>query len=204
MSKLFTSGGQSGVSAPASVLLMNIQGWFLLGLTGLISLLYRGLSRVFSSITIWKHQWIPFILLLIYSIQPSTLTSQLKLFLKYFQFSSIKQSKCRFLVFLQFDFCGFWFSHLTITVKTLFSSECHSLLFSILLPWSLSLMPNSINAIWFVETGSLCSLFGFIKRVVYILPSFRIHASSSPAFMFPCMYPWPSSGPPSSFSAEWF
>ena len=57
-----------------------------LGLTGLISLLYRGLSRVFSSITIWKHQWIPFILLLIYSIQPSTLTSQLKLFLKYFQF----------------------------------------------------------------------------------------------------------------------
>ena len=48
MSQLFTSGGQSfGVSASASVLPMNIQGWFPLGLTGLISLLSKGLSRVF-------------------------------------------------------------------------------------------------------------------------------------------------------------
>ena len=36
---------------------MNIQGWFPLGLTGLISLLPKGLSRVFSSITVWKHQF---------------------------------------------------------------------------------------------------------------------------------------------------
>ena len=50
MSRLFTSGGQStGASASASVLPMNIQGWFPLGLTGLISLLSKGLSRVFSS-----------------------------------------------------------------------------------------------------------------------------------------------------------
>ena len=48
MSWLFTSGGQS-IKASASVFLMNIQGWFPLGLTGLISLLSRGLSRVFSS-----------------------------------------------------------------------------------------------------------------------------------------------------------
>ena len=41
----------------ASVLPMNIQGWFPLGLTGLISLLSKGLSRVFSSTTIWKHQF---------------------------------------------------------------------------------------------------------------------------------------------------
>ena len=141
---------------------------------------------------------------LVLSIQPSTVTSQLKLFLKYFQFSSINQSKCCFLVFLQFDFCGFGFSHLTITVETLFSSECHSLLFSILLPWSPSLMPNSISALWCAEIGSLCSLFGFIKHIVYSLPSPRICASNSPAFMFTCTYPWPSSGPPSSFSAEWF
>ena len=33
----------------------NIQDWFPLGLTGLISLLFKGLSRVFSSITVWKH-----------------------------------------------------------------------------------------------------------------------------------------------------
>ena len=43
-------------SASASVLPMNIQGWLPLGLTGLISLLSRGLSRVFSNTTFWKHQ----------------------------------------------------------------------------------------------------------------------------------------------------
>ena len=41
--------------ASASVLPMNIQGWFPLGLTGLISLPSKGLSRVFASTTIWKH-----------------------------------------------------------------------------------------------------------------------------------------------------
>ena len=56
MSPLFTSGGQS-IRALASVLPMNIQGWFPLGLTGLLSLLSKGLSRVFSSTTIWKHQF---------------------------------------------------------------------------------------------------------------------------------------------------
>ena len=56
MSQLFTSGGQYiGASASASVLPMNIQGWFPLGLTGLISLLSKGLSRVFSKTTNWKH-----------------------------------------------------------------------------------------------------------------------------------------------------
>ena len=53
--KLFASGGQSiGASASASVLPMNIQGWFPVGLTGLISLLPKGLSRVFSSTTVWN------------------------------------------------------------------------------------------------------------------------------------------------------
>ena len=56
MSLLFASGGQS-IAALASVLPMNIQGWFPLGLTGLISLLLKGLSRVFFSTTIWKHQF---------------------------------------------------------------------------------------------------------------------------------------------------
>ena len=57
VSQLFISGGQNiGVSAPASVLPMNIEGLFPLGLTGLI-LLFEGLSRVFSSTTIWKHQF---------------------------------------------------------------------------------------------------------------------------------------------------
>ena len=53
MSQLFTSGGQSiGVLASASVLPMNIEDLFPLGWTGLISLLSKGLSRVFSNTTV--------------------------------------------------------------------------------------------------------------------------------------------------------
>ena len=58
LSQLFTSGGQStGDSALASVLPMNIQDWFPLGLTGLISLMSKGLSKVFFSTTDGKHQF---------------------------------------------------------------------------------------------------------------------------------------------------
>ena len=58
MSQFFASGGQStGVSASASVLPMNIQDWFPLGWSGLISLQSKGLSRVFSNTTVQKHQF---------------------------------------------------------------------------------------------------------------------------------------------------
>ena len=54
----FLSGGQRiGVSASASVLWMNIQDWFPLGLTGLTSLQSKGLSSVFSSTTVQQHQF---------------------------------------------------------------------------------------------------------------------------------------------------
>ena len=57
MSQFFASSSQSiGVSASASVFPMNIDGWFPLGLTGLISLQSNGLSRVFSNTTVQKHQ----------------------------------------------------------------------------------------------------------------------------------------------------
>ena len=57
MSHFFTSGAQNiGVSALASVLSMNIQNWFPLGWTSLISLLSKGLSIVFSRTTVQKHQ----------------------------------------------------------------------------------------------------------------------------------------------------
>ncbi|MFW9272925.1 hypothetical protein ACN9O0_12580, partial [Glaesserella parasuis] len=57
MSQFFESGGQSfGASASASVLSMNIQDGFPLGWTGLISLLSKGLSRVFCNTTVQKHQ----------------------------------------------------------------------------------------------------------------------------------------------------
>ena len=61
---LFASGSQSiGASALATVLPVNIHGWFPLGLTCLISVQYKGLSRVFSSTTIQKHEF--------FSYQPS-------------------------------------------------------------------------------------------------------------------------------------
>ena len=47
----------NGASALASVLSMNIQDWFPLGWAGWISLLFKGLSRVFSNITVQKHQF---------------------------------------------------------------------------------------------------------------------------------------------------
>ena len=57
MSQFFASGGQSiGISTSASVLPMNIQDWFPLGWTG-ISLLSKGLSRIFSKTTVQKHQF---------------------------------------------------------------------------------------------------------------------------------------------------
>ena len=62
MSQLYASGAQS-IGASASVLLMNIQGWFPLELIGLISLLSKGLSGVFSSTTVRKPQF--------FSTQPS-------------------------------------------------------------------------------------------------------------------------------------
>ena len=63
ISQFFTTGGQSiGASASASVLPMNIQGWFPLGFIGLISLQSKELSRVYCR-TIWKHQ--------LFGMQPS-------------------------------------------------------------------------------------------------------------------------------------
>ena len=74
MTQFFASSGQSiGVSALASVLPMDIQGSFTLGLTGLISLQSKHLSRVFSSTTIRKHQF--------FGVQPSLVQlSQLYMF----------------------------------------------------------------------------------------------------------------------------
>ena len=56
VTRLFSSGGQS-IEASASVLPMNIQGWFPLGLTGFITLLSKGLSGVFSNTTVRKPQF---------------------------------------------------------------------------------------------------------------------------------------------------
>ena len=66
MSQFFASGGQS-IGLSATVLPMNIRGWFPLELTGLTSLQSKGLSRVFSSTTVQKRQF--------FGTQPSLQTS---------------------------------------------------------------------------------------------------------------------------------
>ena len=66
LSQLFLSGNQS-IGSLGSALPMNIQGWSPLGLTGLISLQSKGLSRVFSSTRVWKPQF--------FSAQPSSWSS---------------------------------------------------------------------------------------------------------------------------------
>ena len=90
----FRIRGQSiGASALASVLPMNIQGWFLLGLTGLISLLSKGLSRVFSSTTIQQYQ--------VFSTEPSLWSNShicFKMIIHY----------CFYLVFLQHSSSNCW------------------------------------------------------------------------------------------------
>ena len=59
MSCFFPSGGQSvGASASTSVFPMNIQDWFPIGLTGSISFLSKGLSKVFSNTTVQKYQFL--------------------------------------------------------------------------------------------------------------------------------------------------
>ena len=62
MSQFFTSGGQViGISASALILPMSIQDSFPLGLTGLLSLQSKGLSRVFSNTTVQNHQFFSFL-----------------------------------------------------------------------------------------------------------------------------------------------
>ena len=87
MSQLFASGGQSiGASASASVLPMNIQGWFPLGWTGLISLLSKVLSSIFSNTTNWRG-WesgsISFLLLIRYVVLSKKLADPVSFSLKW-------------------------------------------------------------------------------------------------------------------------
>ena len=85
-SQLLTSGGQSiRASASASVLLVKSQSWFPLGLTGLISLQSKGLSRVFSSTTDGKHQF--------FSAQSSLWTSYICIWLSRFVIAFLPKSK---------------------------------------------------------------------------------------------------------------
>ena len=84
MSRCFASGGQNiGVSASASVLPVNMQSWFPLGLTGLISLQSKGLLRVFSNTTFRRRQCIILILHIVVAISPKRYSLLFCLVLKF-------------------------------------------------------------------------------------------------------------------------
>ena len=88
---LFAARGWStGASVSASVLPMNIQDWFPLGLTRLISLQLKGLSRVFSNTTVQKHQF--------FSAQPPSLWSNFYIFIKIVSYQSYSLSTNKRLV----------------------------------------------------------------------------------------------------------
>ena len=84
MCQFFASGGWSiGVSAPASVHSMNIQDWFPVGLTGLISWQFKGLSRVFSNTkfkSIYSSVYTLYMILCIVSVQSVQSLSSVRLF----------------------------------------------------------------------------------------------------------------------------
>ena len=108
MSCRFTLGGQGiGASVSASALPMNIQDWFPLGLTGLISLQSKGLSRVFSSTTVQKHQgfWFIHIIPRHLSCQPCTcsISGSISCFCRWWCNSTVKAFETKFCLANQQD-----------------------------------------------------------------------------------------------------
>ena len=147
MSQLFTSAGtNTGASVSASDLLKDIQGWFPLGLTGLMCLLSKGLSRVFSSTVIWKHQFFgavffmvqlshPYMTigkttaLTIWTLVDKAMMSLLFNMLSGFVIASLPRSKCLFISWLQSP------SAVILEPKKIKSVTVFSF-FPIYLPWS--------------------------------------------------------------------
>ena len=113
VSQFFASGGQS-IGASASILSMNIQDWFPLGWTDLISLQSKGLSRVLSSTTVQKHHF--------FSVQPYLWTHLL--------WTTTLTSAC-----------DYWKKH-TLTIWT-FAGKLMSLLFNMLSRFLMALLPRS-------------------------------------------------------------
>ena len=100
MSQFSTSGGLIvEASASASVLPMNIQKWFPSGLTGLISLPSKGLSRVFSNTTVQKHQFFFFFLFEISCFYFEEYSTTYRIWNWFFSFSF------KDVISMFFDFC---------------------------------------------------------------------------------------------------
>ena len=156
VSQLFASGGQSiGALALASVLSMNIQGWFPLGLTGLISLLSKEFSRAFSSTTIQKPQ--------LFGVQPSSWSN-------YHICTSLLENYC-FNYLNHLDYC---FNHCSNCLQ-IFVGKVMSLLFN-MLPRFVNIYRVSIHAAA-AAAKSLQSCLTLCNPVDGSLPGSSVHGS---------------------------
>ena len=130
VSQFFASGGQS-IGASVSILSMNIQDWFPLGWTDLISLQSKGLSRVLSNTTVQKHHFS--------SVQPYLWTHLL--------WTTTLTSAC-----------DYWKKH-TLTIWT-FVGKLMSLLFNMLSKFLMALLPRSRHFLNFMPAVTIHSDFG--------------------------------------------
>ena len=172
MSQYFASGGQPvRPSASASVLPKNIQGWFPLELTGLISLLSKGLSRVFSSIMIRKHQF--------FSAQSSLwsishIHTWLLILVVTIQFFRIKHAVVEFC-------CCYCFVDVLVNIRLMKFWSIPSFLRAFIMNWYCILSKNSFLCIW-----DICSFFYFVNIVNYTVYFSNIestlHSWKKPSF----------------------
>ena len=210
MSWLFTSGVQSiEASTSASVLPMNIKGWFPLGLADLISLLSKGLSRVFSNTTVWKHQPFLYGLTLMFIHDYWKKIKALTIWTFFGKVMSLLfYTLSRFIVAFLPRSKGLLISWLqSLSAVTLESKKivCHCFYFSpsichevmgldamILAFWMLSFKPTfALSSFTFIKRLFSSSLLSAIRvvssaylRLLIFLPavSFPAYTSSSPAF----------------------
>ena len=186
-SLFFASGGQSS-GASASVLPMNIQGWFPLGLTGLISLQSKGLARAFPSTTVWKHQFFSSAFFMVQLSHPYMTTGKTTAFtfvskvmsllfnmLSRFVIAILPRSKHLLISWLQSP-C--WLEPKKMkcaTVSTFYPSTCHEVIgpdVMILVFWMLSFTLISSSELYdilnfillcfgllFIDSGSLVVLW---------------------------------------------
>ena len=221
MNQLFASGGQS-IRASASVLPMNMQGWSPLGMTGLIFLLSKGLSRVFST-TIQKHQFfgtkpslwsnshIRMWLLERVFISPTNVsgiknkeTVQIHMELKTQTYDPILASRNTSCVFVCCVFCFFqprstkrltrWLDH-TGSQVSMTGPRCPTQM-----PWSMRSRDSQISCPWaspIMSSGTLISEATFCPR--WSCTSVLIPPSSCTP-----LYPTPPGSLPFSILQRWF
>ena len=180
MNKFFTSGDQSiGASVSVSVLLVYIQDWYPLGLTGWISLLSRGLSRVFFNTTVQKHQFF---------------SSQLFLWSNSHIHTWLLENPELVGVFnpcQSFWKCGPWISSISITWKLVRNAKSQAL--PDILNQKLIEGPSSL---WFNQpSGWLCCMFEYENHYTLVLHShffFWMLVPLSPVHTVPTTFPLPT------------